>query len=87
MTLNPIDHTAEAERLIAIGQIHMDAVNGFNDEAVDLAGLHFDKAQVHATLAMAESLRAIVKTDEAIEVMNPVSSAEQFLGAIERRPA
>lgn len=94
MTLNPIDHAAEAERLLAEAQEFLNDVdNGFLDDAVDRAGLRYDKAMVHASLAQVdvlteirEHLAAIVKTDQAIDTANVIhikeSSADQFHAAI-----
>lgn len=53
--MNAKEHYDESERLLAVGQVHLtEAVaTGCIDDTVDLAGLYFDKAQVHAVLAVA----------------------------------
>lgn len=72
--MSPAEHAAEAERLLAMGQVHLtETVHNGIDDSADLAGLHFDKAAVHASLAIAGSLAAIVKTDDAVEALMQVT--------------
>lgn len=82
--MNASEHAAEAEQLLKVGQAHLNRVeNSGPDDSVDLAGLYFDKAAVHARLAIASSLEAIARTDlvvdDAVAAIREGSSSQQFL--------
>ena len=97
--VNAAEHMEESERLLTVGQSYLsDLRDAVCDDSADLAGLHFDKAAVHASLAIAAHLAAIVKTDEVVEShrpqgvnivhnasMSPQSSSDQFLAAQRRQ--